>query len=518
MSRPVERELKLDVDPGFRLPDITSVPSLSVVTRPGKTLDAAYYDTRTLDLARWGATLRYRATVGGDGEWTVKLNTSPQTHGRPEGGETTDRYEVNLPGRAGRPPKAALDLTTGLRRGRPVTTVARLRTVRRVHVVLDANGNELAELDDDTVEWSTVPGPAEPTREGTFREVEIELLQDPERGTKRGKVQKALYRLLTDAGAEAGDGRPKLMRALVTVPPPLRRSPGIGARATASDLVSATVESGLWRLLAHQGGVQVGDDPEDVHQCRVATRRLRSDLATLAPLLLPGAADAVTAGLKSLAGHLGAARDADVLGDRLRKLGPRLGPADHREVEALIDLLGQQGARARRSLLHEVSSAAHGRLVDRLFRLMEAPPLLDPDQPAPEAVLPLVRSRWRSWRGAVGRLGDDPTDDDLHAVRKKAKRCRYAADMAAPVLGKRAARLAASAGTVQEILGTLQDTVVAGAWLRSQAQEGPGGRALVAGRLVEIESERAAEARRRWVEAWSDVHVSKVERWLTPSS
>ena len=99
-------------------------------------------------------------------------------------------------------------------------------------------------------------------------------------------------------------------------------------------------------------------------------------------------------------------------------------------------------------------------------------------------------------RKAVRKLPKDPANEELHAVRKKGKRARYAAELAGrDKLVKRAKKL-------QDVLGEHQDAVVAAERLRELAAEATPGQALVAGRLVEREEERRLEARAAWPKAW----------------
>lgn len=530
MNPPIERELKLDVSLDFHLPDLTTVPGLSMVTKPEKTLVASYYDTDGLDLARWGATLRYRSS-GSSGEWTVKLDPPGQGDGAgatAEESATTDRYEIEFEAGPGRVPRRALELTSGLRRGRTLAVVAELTTVRRAHLILDPDGRQLAELDDDTVEFVTT---AEPAGRGSFREIEVELLPapsntDPADGNGHGEGAgpstsdwtRSLYSLLSASGARRNDSTPKLMRALGTVPPPLKASAELSGSASLSELVAATLETSLHRLLRHEVGVRLGQDIEDVHQCRVATRRLRADLRTLATVLEPAPVAVVVEGLQALGAALGEVRDADVLELRLRSLGSRLDSADAAELETLLSGLNRERTTAHQRLIRQLGRADHGRLIDGLFDLMEKPPLRIPDRAAADTARALVAERWNTLAEAVADLPDRAADEQLHSIRKKAKRCRYAADMATPVLGKRALRLSKAVADVQDILGEVQDAAVATAWLRRSARSGGQGRALVAGQLIGMEASRAVAARRDWSRAWKKTSQKGRVKWLAPSS
>jgi CHAD domain-containing protein len=106
-------------------------------------------------------------------------------------------------------------------------------------------------------------------------------------------------------------------------------------------------------------------------------------------------------------------------------------------------------------------------------------------------------------REAFHALGDDPEDDALHASRIAVKRARYAADLAAHELGKSGARFIAVAKQLQDILGDHQDAVVAQErireWAATSASEAS---TFAAGRLVQLERDRMAEARAAWPAMW----------------
>jgi len=67
-----EREAKLGAGPVFALPDLDGlIDGLVATPLPERHLDAVYYDTDDLRLARSGITVRHR--TGEDDGWTVKL-------------------------------------------------------------------------------------------------------------------------------------------------------------------------------------------------------------------------------------------------------------------------------------------------------------------------------------------------------------------------------------------------------------------------------------------------------------
>jgi len=141
------------------------------------------------------------------------------------------------------------------------------------------------------------------------------------------------------------------------------------------------------------------------------------------------------------------------------------------------------------------------------------PRALLPGSPAREVLPELVRRPWQKLVREVHGLGEHPRDAELHRVRIRAKRARYAAEAAAPVVPD-AGRHAKAIAALQGELGDHHDAVVAGAWLREVAPGLPASAALVAGMLVAAERAEAAQRRRSWVDAWEKASAPKRRKWL----
>ena len=291
------------------------------------------------------------------------------------------------------------------------------------------------------------------------------------------------------------------------------RSPSAAQRPP-GDVVRRALSSSVIRLLRHDPGVRLGIDAEDVHQARVATRRLRSDLRTFRPLLDEAWAEALRDDLRWLGGELGRVRDAEVLRDRLRAAAGD--PAGARSARGRGDrrAAGQQVRAARRHLLTAIDTDRYLDVIDHLVAATRAPVLTEMAAAPARDVLPgLVRKPWRSLKsGAIAARGDVP-DEQLHDLRIRAKRCRYAAEAAAAATGKNAARFAREVAGLQEVLGELHDAVVAEAWLRerSAAPRVHETALFAAGELVALQRDAAERARTGWPAAWKRAE----ERWAS---
>jgi CHAD domain-containing protein len=488
----VEREAKLQAPPGFVLPDLNADGFLATIHDPQRVL-AVYHDTEDLALVRWGCSLRHREGEG----WTVKLPL--ESHGAVG---LLARAEHVFPAgpdpAAGRPPAEALDLVRVYVRGRPVVPVARLSTLRRTVELADELGRPALVVTDDEV--SVMHGRRIASR---FREVEVELAP----GVSDEALSAVVERLL-GSGAGPVDNAPKLRRALgprADAPPELQVGQPEEA-ATVSEVVRGPWRPGH-RGFRHDAGVRLVD-PEDAHQARVATRRLRSDLRTFRGVLEPGWPEPLREELRWLGGELGAVRDAEVLRDRLSGREALLEPGDRPAAEEILGRLEGRRAAAREHLLVSIREPRFDTLADAL---VGAASERGAGRGASARGPPSVLEGRKHLRGAIDGIVEDPSDEALHAARIRAKRVRYAAEALAPVFGKRARSFAEAAAGLQDVLGEHQDAVVAGAWLREAVAAGADG--FVAGQLASLEARAAREAREAWPAAWKALSRKRLRFW-----
>jgi CHAD domain-containing protein len=288
--------------------------------------------------------------------------------------------------------------------------------------------------------------------------------------------------------------------------------------ATIGEVVRAAIAAGHGRLLLHDPGLRRDGDVKAIHQARVATRRLRSDLRTFADLLDGASGDALRDELRWLGQQLGSVRDDDVLLKRLERQIATLPAADAAAAAGLTTRLREERDAHRLALRAALEGDRYPALLDAVAAAAEHPPFAEGasvDRRARNVLPKIVRRPWRHLEQAVNSLPAEPDDADLHEVRIRAKRTRYAAEAAAPLLGKPAARFARATARLQRVLGDLQDAVVAEAWLRAAARRGPSGRAFGAGILVRIEREEIDAARRAWPQVWDELDRKRLRAWLS---
>ena len=495
MMAPREREVKLAASAAFRIPSLDGLGD-DVLTIPhdAERLQTVYFDTPDFRLARWGVSLRHREGQG----WTTKL---PSEDGS---GNLLIRGEFTFPGdEATTPPDEAVDLIRAYVRTATLRPVVRLRTIRRMIQLLDLDDRVLGEVVDDEV--SVLAGRRIAAR---FRELEVEITDD----TPDGLLDEVLERLRA-AGAGAPDPTPKYVRAvgpLATQPPEVEIGP-LTPTSTVNQVVGRALAMSVAQLMRHDVVMRLDADPEGVHQARVASRRLRSDLRTFRAALEPEWAEPLREELRWLGTVLGEARDADVLLARLQGRTEMIPPTEAPGVAQVMEALQQRRKEAHTALIASISSERYVALLDRLVDAARRPIVLPAEDVPLRAIADdLLERPWLHLRRAVTEAGKRPGDAELHTVRIRARRVRYAADAVAPVVGKPARRYAEAAAELQTTLGEQHDAVVAGSWLRTWAAvRRSGDAAFAAGMLAGIERAAADDARRRWRKTWKGVVAAR---------
>jgi CHAD domain-containing protein len=483
-DRYVEREVKLDVDEAYALPDLSDlVPAGGSLDTVGLHLDSLYFDSAERDLLSARVTLRRRNGGADDTGWQLKLPTGDA------------RTEVRLPPTSGSTvPKELRDLTAGLRRGRPLRKLANVRVERTAHRILDVSGSLLAEIADDRVRTTTLDGQAVVS---AWREVEVEL------GSGDRAFQRRIEKRLVRAGAHPAVSSSKLGRA-VAAPDEGDAAPAEGppSRSTVGGLVQAYLREQRQALL--DGDVELRSGSDAIHHTRVASRRFRSTLRTYGSIYADGrqAAD-LESELRWYAGMLGAVRDADVLRQHLQGVlhdlpeQVVLGPVASRVEQELLS----DRERHHAALMRVLNGRRYFALLDLIDRWLADPPFNAlAGQPATNAVELADHAQRKLDKRLAGVAVHEDDPEGVHSARKAAKRARYAVELIAPALpAKVAKRRVKGLKTLQDTLGEFQDSVVAHeTLLRLGVKAGttPGENGFTYGLLYGLEQRRAEIARR----------------------
>ena len=452
MAREIELKLALSESAArtaARHPILTGARSL-----PAKRLINIYYDTPALDLHQAGVALRLRKqgrqwlqTVKCAGERTGGLSSRPEWEQPYAGSFDFAAIDDARLGRWLSRPRIVKRLqpvceTTFTRRTWQVEPAADVRIL----IMLDRGAIASGERTDPIIEieFELVEGSAADllTLARQFAD-SIPVRPEPLSKAERG------YLLFGNASPRPHKAEP---------------SPLTSDHRGAIDAFRLIALACLSQLQANEVGARTNQEPEYIHQMRVALRRLRSAMRTFSPLLPQAELEALTPRLRELGRTLGETRDWDVLAHDI--VGPVRAafPGDTRvaSLEAAILAFRDQSRQLTASML---ASPQYGRLMLDLLAFLHDPALgnaSDGDVPLREFANERLK---RLQRRAVKRA-EQARDHDaakLHLLRIAIKRWRYALEFLAPLYTARQVKVQLNQmERLQADLGLLNDLANAG--------------------------------------------------------
>lgn len=512
-STSTEIERKYDVDRQLRLPDLLQIPGVAALEFPGTvTLVAVYFDTDAMDLAQNRIVLR-RREGGGDAGWHIKL---PAREGRTEmqWPLDVDRDDSNGhgPGRSDvtattEVPGRVLDPIRTIVRDRPLTPLARITTIRTTVLLLNDEGDAVAELADDDVSASDM-------RSGVFRkwrEWEVELFSAaPDTRKERTILLDAIEAGLLEAGAQPSTSIAKIARALgadalTELTPSAPRSWAGGAKrakphAGSAASVVATMRALGARLLAADPRVRA-DEPQGLRTMAETVQRLQNVLSVYRRLFALDTVEALCADLGEVGSALETASRTEARVVRTQKrLDDLTAPLRDEVAEArLLTETEAARTRARDELRRVLISREYFGLLDQLDSFLLHPAV------TPETYESAARDVTKSLKRAVKNLREctdvalaarasaadsaltepgepsalastDTVPAALQEVHTAARRLRHAAEAVTPGAdgGKKYRRLAAAATELSLALSARRDDLefseyVTGAATRAHA-------------------------------------------------
>jgi CHAD domain-containing protein len=486
-DREVEWQLDaVDLRPVRRWLEARPPDAISLEPAGTTLLRDRYLDTDDWRLHRAGITLRVRG-VGRRTEATAKTMAAPV-------GGLRDRRELTEPLPSGDVRQAQGEVgrlirsLAGRRGLRPLFAV---RT-RRERFAVRSGGEVVGELSLDDTSFPVEGGP--PAR---LQRVEIEV--DPRRVEE---VSPFVDQLRAACGLRPA-GASKFEAGLLAagLAPPSQEDLGptdVGGGMTVGELAFAVLRTQFAVFLEHEPGVRLGDDPEEVHDMRVAIRRMRAAMSVFREAL-PVRTQRLRDELKWVAGVLGDVRDLDVQLDQLREWERDM-PAEDREALArLLARLDERRRDARARLLQQLDSRRYERLVTGATDLLRRGPLRrSPASRIPVSIAApdLVRRRRRPVRKRGRHVHPDSPPEELHALRIRCKRLRYTVEFLSPLAPGPSRRFVRRLVAVQDLLGEHQDAQVAMERIRLLVEADLPPRAVfLLGRISERYARRAEDLR-----------------------
>ncbi len=482
-----------------------------LVFEPRSTLEISdtYFDTDDWRIHRAGYALRIRSERG-KSEATLKSLRSSSTEmaDRRELTEALDGTESESIAQSKGPVGVRVHAVSG---AHPLQPLFEVHTSRQRYAVRAANDElPLGEIAlDDTVISRPHGQP-----QTSIQRVEVEALTDA------NKPLEALVTALRNDCSLASAASNKYAEGLKSVglapaPAPEFAPTSVDASMRIDQIARANLRRSLSAWYLHEPGARLGDDPEELHDLRVAARRLDAILRQFSSYL-PDLLVRVRPTLKTVLRALGEARDLDVALVELDAFGRALPEPEQASVEPLRQHLSAERSRARAAMLSILDSPAVQKGFQTLTVALAEPAVAgaDPTRSAGlETLVGLIRRRYKKVRKSANRLNEESPMTDYHAVRTRVKKLRYVIETVAVVFGKPGHEMVRALRRWQDELGEQQDADVAGQRLRALASKPPKGlppgTLFLMGRLAAHYADRASKARRRHPRAYRKVR----ERW-----
>jgi len=270
-------------------------------------------------------------------------------------------------------------------------------------------------------------------------------------------------------------------------PRSLPDGPGLEADDSMAEAARKTLYFHLQRMLYHEPGTRQGKDIEELHDMRVATRRMRAAFDVFGKYLDPEQVTPFIKDLRRTGRALGAVRDLDVFWEKTQHYLDTL-PSDRQAgLEPLRIVWEAERQRDRKQMLAYLDSERYQKFKETFGEFLQTPgagalPVLSrQNEPLPHRLRHVVPVAVYQRLAAVRAYDEWVTGSNvplerLHQLRIAAKGLRYTLEYFREVLSPDSKKTIDQIKTLQDHLGDLQDAVVASNLLRDFLTYGTWGR------------------------------------------
>ena len=476
--------------------------------RPPVEVHDTYLDSSDWRIQRAGFALRVRKAAG-ESAATLKELRSARA-------EVADRREVTEPLSASS--LDAIASSTGPVGARvhavvgehPLRVLFAVRTARqRFAIKSQGDNDDIGEITLDETVISRDDG--EP--QTSVQRVEVEA-----RGGNTQPLEQLVRTLSGECALEAA-AESKFavgLKAIGLAPPvPALGADEVDASMSAEQVALATLRRYVSAWLLHEPGARLGEDPEELHDLRVAARRMDATIGLFAEHL-PATIVRLRTRIKMIRDALGSVRDLDIELAHLEEFARGLAPSQRATLQPLQKILHSEREHARERMLRVLDADQSENALARLKATLLTPPRpRNRVKPASiTAAAPTsIRARYKKVRKATARLTADSSAAEYHALRGRIKKLRYAVEAVAPIYDAPAKQFLRVLRRLQDQLGIQQDADVALTRLHQLTQSGrarlPAQTTFEMGRMAE--RHRAAGARAR--DEYERSHHKLRKRW-----
>ncbi|MEH2200401.1 CHAD domain-containing protein [Nostoc sp.] len=258
---------------------------------------------------------------------------------------------------------------------------------------------------------------------------------------------------------------------------------------TLGDYAYQAIQKHVKKTWKWEKSVKKDEDPEALHQMRVGMRRLRTAV-TRFELALDLSKPVSDKNIGKIARRLGNLRDLDVLKESLENnYKPKLPRKEQESLQTAFTALAKQREDVLSSVQKTLKDESYKSLKETLDKWLDKPSYLPlasitiqqvlPDLLLPEVSKFLLHPGWlvgtqfvdselkiqRNWEPEKIEKQLTTEGEILHSLRKEAKRIRYQMELFTDLYGESYEAYLTEVKSIQEILGTMQDSAVLTDWL-----------------------------------------------------
>lgn len=251
------------------------------------------------------------------------------------------------------------------------------------------------------------------------------------------------------------------------------KSPGVQPDDLLSEAGRKVLRYHFGQMLLHEDGTRLGEDIEELHDMRVATRRMRAAFEVFADAFTPKTLKKLLKDLRATGRALGKVRDLDVFIEKAMHYEENLPAERQADLEPLLASWSQERELARTQMVVYLDSNKYADFKQEYSEFLSTPFAGARQQPddilAPKRVREiapvLIYTRLASVR-AFDSILENASLEQFHALRIEFKKLRYTVEFFREVLGEEARGVINDLKTIQDHLGDLNDAQVATQILR----------------------------------------------------
>ena len=317
-------------------------------------------------------------------------------------------------------------------------------------------------------EGATTDGLARPPRDATRSSTDPAATSETDPGTSRVSEAEPAASAPGGPESESSESQPEpAPQTPILARRPGPRTLGIVADDSLPEAARKVLRFHFARMQNREAGARNGDDAEDLHDMRVAVRRMRAAWRVFDDAFKSSRTKRLRRRLESLSDKLGSVRDLDVLTQGLEAYRLGLDPEQQPGLDPLLSLWARQRSSARRQLIEELDSGGYSAFVREMEEFLAAGSNAAASVPTPtipHRVRDTAPSQiWAAYEAVRAYELVLPWADieTIHQLRIATKWLRYTLEFFGETLGPDGPRLLGRVAALQDFLGDLHDADVA---------------------------------------------------------